>query len=187
MKVSVVIAAGRAAGALRRSLCALRLQTHGALEVLVVGGAPPPEWPDALAVPAPAGANLAGLRNLGLRRASGEVVAFLAAGAAPEPHWLAELLAGYDVPEVAGVGGGVCDESGAPAAAGVSLCDRRGQPCGDVPHPVWAYLLPRADVFVQLAGATMSFRRHLLCEVGGFDEALDTSLHESDVCVRLID
>jgi glycosyltransferase involved in cell wall biosynthesis len=48
---------------------------------------------------------VAGARNVGTSRATGEIVAFLDADAVAERNWIAELLCGFRRDDVAGVGG----------------------------------------------------------------------------------
>jgi glycosyltransferase involved in cell wall biosynthesis len=194
MRVSVVINTYNRALSLRETLCALRQQTHDAFEVVVVYG---PCTDNTEAVLAEFAAdlhavfcpevNISKSRNLGIARATGEVVAFIDDDAVPDPHWLAELVAGYDSEKIGGVGGVVYDHTGYSFQQCPLVCDRRGSPRFDVQPPLWAYLLPQGDAFVHLLGTNASFRRKCLLEIGGFDEEIEYFLDETDVCMRVID
>jgi hypothetical protein len=195
MKVSVVIHARACSQDLSRTLQALRYQTHQPFEAVVVLSGPwafqadpiPVPFATAVHVGSCADGHLARCRNLGVALAGGEVVAFLEAGAVPDPHWLAELLAGYDSDQVAGVGGATCAASGEPFEPSRALADRCGLPVEDARPPRWGYLLPRGAQFVHLLGTDASFLRRRVEAVGGFDEEIDSFLADTDVCVRLID
>jgi glycosyltransferase involved in cell wall biosynthesis len=110
---------------------------------------------------------LAGARNTGVRWATGDVVAFLDDDAEAEPGWLATMIEHYSNRNVVGVGGlaeASWPEGGRPRwfppeFDWVVGCSYRGLP--DVVAPV------RNPI-----GASMSLRRSLFDEVGGFDTAI---------------
>ncbi len=190
MQVSVILHARASTQDLERTLLALRSQSHRAFEVVAVltgtAGAPA-GWAGAVRTVRCGDDRFSRCRNRGLAATSGEVVAFLDAGAAPEPRWLEELLAGYDADDVAGVGGVARDPAGRDVGPPCPVSDRRGTPREAVRPPWWGYLLPHNDQFVHLLGADASFRRRHLVEVGGFDEEIDSYLAETDLCLRLVD
>jgi glucosyl-dolichyl phosphate glucuronosyltransferase len=109
---------------------------------------------------------LADARNTGVSRAHGDVVVFLDDDAAAEPGWLAGHLRAYTHAAVVGAGGVVLPEwecgepSWFPREFGwVVGCSYVGLPDSATPirNPI---------------GANMSFRRHVIEEVGGFSAAL---------------
>ena len=110
---------------------------------------------------------LAGARNTGVGRATGDVVAFLDDDAEADPGWLGAMVSHLADPHVAGVGG--MAEAAWPGGARprwfppefdwVVGCSYRGLP--DVVAPV------RNPI-----GASMVLRRSLFAELGGFDTAL---------------
>lgn len=110
---------------------------------------------------------LAGARNAGIHRASGEVVVFLDDDAEADPLWLRTLVGQFGDPSVAGTGGRVVPDW--PMAARpqwfppefdwVVGCSYRGLP--DVVAPV------RNPI-----GASMAMRRSLFERIGGFDTAM---------------
>jgi glycosyltransferase involved in cell wall biosynthesis/GT2 family glycosyltransferase/predicted SAM-dependent methyltransferase len=194
MKFSVVINTCDRADGLRRTLSALRYQTHPSFEVVVVNG-PSEDHTDAVLAEFAADVrvvqcperHLSKSRNLGIEAAAGEVIAFIDDDAIPEPRWLEQLDAAYDSPEVAGAGGLVYDHTGAKLQYRYSICDRLGEPRFDVEPPFDRYLYPGADPLVYLQGTNASFRRARLEEIGGFDEEIEYYLDEVDVCLSLID
>lgn len=112
---------------------------------------------------------LTGARNTGLLAARGDVVAFLDGGAEADPGWLAELLAQYEEPNVAGAGGrtipvwpGRRPAWFPPEFHWVLGCSSSGSP--ETVAPVR-----------NLRGTAMSFRRSLFDEVGAFDPGTNRS------------
>jgi glycogen synthase len=193
LRASVVITACTGTPGLRRTLLALRRQTHPDFEVIALLGPPAAldqalaELAEVKAAPCPE-ANLSRARNRGVSLASGDVVAFLEGGALPDPRWLEALLAGYDSATVGGVGGFPGDPVRGPGPDPLpAVCDRSGNRVENVPPPFWGYTLPRADRFLHLPASNASFRRRCLEEAGGFDEGLESSYGEADLCMRLVD
>ena len=128
--------------------------------------------------------NLPEARNIALREARGEIVAFLDDDSYAHPSWLAQLMKHYQDPTVGGVGGRLIDPSRPPIGEKVgyftvsprihltaNFVINTGQPV-DVDH---------------LSGGTMSFRKAILTELGGFDPHYTggNQLEETDVCVRV--
>lgn len=133
----------------------------------------------------PRTAGASGARNTGIAHASGAVIAFVDDDARPERDWVERLLAAYDDPSVAAVGG--------------------------VARPVWperrpAHLPPELDWLVgctylgqptvrsdvrNLWGCNMSVRADVLEQVGDFDEQvgriglIPLGNEETELCIRI--
>jgi GT2 family glycosyltransferase len=127
---------------------------------------------------------LSGARNTGLEVASEEIVAFLDDDARAEPDWLARLCAPYRDPHVLAVGGAA-------------------SPNWDARRPRWfpaefdwvigcSYVgLPVTLTSVRnVMGCSMSFRRSIVSEVGGFRSDLGRigktplGCEETELCIR---
>jgi glycosyltransferase involved in cell wall biosynthesis len=126
---------------------------------------------------------LSGARNSGLALARGDVVAFLDDDAAAAPDWLRLLAREYEDERVLGVGGSIVPvweerPDWFPAEFGwVVGCTYRG--------------LPRERATVRnLIGASMSFRRELFSELGGFRSGIGrvgtrpVGCEETEFCLR---
>ncbi|WP_239404954.1 glycosyltransferase [Frankia sp. Cj3] len=128
---------------------------------------------------------LSGARNTGIATATGDVIAFLDDDAEAEPSWLANLLAPYADPAVAGVGG--LAEPRWPSSRPpwfppefdwVVGCSYQGLPTASAPvrNPI---------------GAGMSFRRMVFDQVGGFTDGLGRlgsrplGCEETELAIRL--
>ncbi|QRP47871.1 glycosyltransferase [Amycolatopsis sp. FDAARGOS 1241] len=131
---------------------------------------------------------LSGARNTGIAHSAGAVVAFLDDDAVARPGWLAHLLAPYADPDVVAVGGAA--EPHWPPGSG-----RPGWlPSGGVLDWVVGCTytgLPTALAEVRnVMGCTMSFRRTVLDEIGGFSTrvgrvgALPLGCEETELCLR---
>jgi glycosyltransferase involved in cell wall biosynthesis len=129
---------------------------------------------------------LSGARNTGVEEATGEVVVFLDDDAWADPDWLKHMLAAYDSPDVAGVGGAI--------------------------EPIWprsrpAFFPPEFDWVIgctysgmqhkpghvrNLIGANMSLRRGVLDSVGSFDSSVGRTAskplggEDTELCIRVL-
>ena len=197
MRVSVVVNTYQRAAALADTLDGLRRLDGPEVEVIVVNG-PSTDRTEALlrreATRIKVGScperNLSMSRNIGIALAAGDIVAFIDDDAVPEPDWATGLVSGYDDDEVAAVGGPVLDHTGVAWQVRRLRSNRYGDTIVDLPGDVdagRALSVPGAAWFPSVLGASSSFRRDRLVELGGFDEQYDYFLDETDVCVRMVD
>jgi GT2 family glycosyltransferase len=177
---------------LASGLAGLGAQTRPPAEVIVVVDRNPEllelvaaRWPEVRVVANADHGGLAGARNTALSTATEDVVAFLDDDAEPALDWLERLAVPYADPHVQVVGGWVeprfDDRRPAhlpPELDWVVGCSHRGRPT----H--------RADVR-NVTGASMSLRRALLDQVGGFEEAVSrrddvpVGCDDTEFCIRV--
>jgi hypothetical protein len=134
--------------------------------------------------------NLSESRNIGIRLAAGEVVAFIDDDAYPDPAWLDRLAEAYEWDEVAAAGGPVVGHTGFWYQVWHSRADRFGNFWTDFPpcaNPSLLLASPGSMEYTYTIGTNSSFRRNLLVELGGFDEEFEYYLDETDLCCRVTD
>ncbi len=190
--VSVVISTLNRGALLRKSLWSLKYQNYSNFEVVVVNG---PSTDDSEDVIASYGkdivvrrideANLSKSRNEGIKASSGDYVLFLDDDAFAEPDWIANIVSGYADPTVGGVGTRVYDFTGFRWQMNPFLIDQFYKPNFDWKPPLWAFHFKDSKTIPHILGASSSFRRDALIEIGGFDEEIEYFLDESEVCRRI--
>jgi GT2 family glycosyltransferase len=128
---------------------------------------------------------MATARDIGYRRASGDVVAFVDDDAFAEPEWLERLLSHFSDPAVGGVGGRQIRGQPDELTEGVDAIGRllpdgtlTGNFAADPGRPI------EVD---HLLGASMSFRRSAIDELGGIHDGYRGTCvrEESDLCLRI--
>ncbi len=194
MKVSVVICTYNRADGLRETLECLRRQRHDELEVVVVNGPSTDhtesvlsEYGETIKVERNPLANLSVSRNIGIRAAAGDIVAFIDDDALPESDWLVQALEPFEDPGVGGVGGVVLDHTGMDFQYRFSAANRFGEGIFSNETPFDDFSVPGSWTFPYLQGTNALFRRSALAEIGLFDETFDYYLDETDVCLRIVD
>jgi O-antigen biosynthesis protein len=175
MDVSVIIATRNRRDSLRRTLSALEKQTLTPHEVIVVddgsndgtGTMFAAEFPGAIYLRLDERRGPAAARNLGVRAATAELVAFTDDDCIPPPGWLQGHVAYYDDPRVGAVGGpqlppvpNFYDQ--------IEYVRYAGRFHSGVRR------IERLVGWEGLATANMTVRRAIFDEVGYFDEALLT-------------
>jgi GT2 family glycosyltransferase len=114
-------------------------------------------------------------RNVGMRAATGEIVAYIDDDAHPDPHWLDYLVHTFSSTDHAAVGG----PNIAPPDSGLvaqSVACSPGNP---------THVLLSDDEAEHIPGCNMAFRRSRLMEVGGFDPRFLAAGDDVDICWRL--
>ena len=192
--VSVVVNTLNRRDALERTLVALRQQTHRYFEVIVVNGPSIDDTDEMLRayqhrahVVKCAEAAVGRSRNVGIGATAGDIVAFIDDDAIPRANWLESLVAGYQDPTVAAVGGPVFDIPLGQVEWSLCTCTRLGVPNTDSEGPVDRYLGVGADPLAYLPGCNMSFRRQVVEEIGGFNGLLTLCYDDVEACARVID
>ncbi|MXU64691.1 glycosyltransferase family 2 protein [Oceanomicrobium pacificus] len=185
--VSLVIVSRDRAAELDRLLSALRFQTVGNVDLVLVTNGPAPDGP------APAfrhirfdAANIAAARNRGWQAARGDLVFFIDDDAIPEPRWLERMISGFADPSVGQVGGRTLRRNGVDIQFDAALVGPGG---ADHPAPRGRgkvrVLNPANGLFPRVMGTNMGFRRDTLLMLGGFDEGYRFFLDETDLSLRL--
>ncbi len=134
--------------------------------------------------------NLSESRNIGVKMANGEIVAFIDDDAYPDPGWLTGLVEAYESSETVAAGGPVFGHTGYELQTWYSIADRFGDAWMDfppAPNPTPFLSAPGSRNFIYSIGTNSSFRRDRLVSLGGFDEEFEYYLEEADVCCRMLD
>ena len=191
-QVSVVINTLNRASIIERSIESLRYQDYENFELIVINGPSTDDTDaildrlgDAVKVGRIAEANLSKSRNAGIALASGEIVLFLDDDAFAEPGWITNIVRAYEDPRVAAVGTRVWDHLGFHEQVNPRLIDEHYNPILDATTPTWAFDYADSRTIPHILGASSSFRRNVLQQIGGFDEEIEYFLDESEVCRRI--
>lgn len=116
-------------------------------------------------------------RNVGMRAATGEIVAYVDDDVRVDPHWLQYLVHAFRDGSFAAVGG----PNIAPAGDGpVAECVANA-PGGPV------HVLLADQIAEHIPGCNMAFRKTVLESIGGFDTRFRVAGDDVDICWRLLD
>ncbi len=191
--VSVVVVSWNRPADLRRCLMALQRQDHPTLELRLVADPASCElalkamqaagWTGGIAVNP--GGNISLARNIGLRMAQGDVVAFIDDDAVAEPTWARRLAETFLDPTVVAATGYTLGRNGISLQWGAAEVDLTGL---DHPLPLATSTqihTGTAQRAVKPVGTNCAFRRAALMRVGGFDEAYQFYLEDADIGLRL--
>lgn len=169
--VSVVISTYKVAmvPALLTAVRSVLRQRYGNVEVIVVADEKPKllsllreGLPSRAALHINRGTGLSTARNVGIKHANGEIVAFLDDDAIAHPDWIANLVTHYEEPSIMGVGGKI-----------VPLFDEDAnswfpEELNWIVGATYRGYPTQIQEVRNLMGCNMSFRRDKLEEIGGF-------------------
>lgn len=116
-------------------------------------------------------------RNIGMRSATGEIVAYIDDDAFPASDWLTHLALMFVATDHVGVGGPNLPPADDPATADC-VANSPGGP---------SHVLFTDSVAEHLPGCNMAFRRDAIMEIEGFDEQFRIAGDDVDLCWRLQD
>jgi GT2 family glycosyltransferase len=142
---------------------------------------------------------LAAARNAGVRASRAEIVAFTDDDCEADAGWLAALLQAFSESEAGGVGGRVIPRCTNAFLLGYLETHNPLKPLraelldSGLPRRLLLYLHrtmigepepAEGALLYSLVGASMAFRRSVLCSLGGFDEAFSFGGEDEDICRR---
>ncbi|MGD8397814.1 MAG: glycosyltransferase, partial [Anaerolineae bacterium] len=194
---SLVVNTTDRAGPLRTLLRVLEHQSWPHFEVIVVVGPTEDDTEEILTayegrvqvLTCPA-ANLGQSRNIGLRAARGDIVAFIDDDAVPCRRWLEQLARLFENNSLDGTGGSVyLIDPHQPAIQHrlgiISSLAEQQDVCTSRLDP--AELPGEGRQWVRrMMGTNMAFRREALLAVGGFDEFFEWVFDDADIALRLV-
>ena len=190
LPVSVIVVSHGRPEALVRCLMGLDQLDYPAFEIVVVadaaGIARLSPWDGRIKQVAFDEENISAARNLGIRAAAGEIVAFVDDDAVPEPDWLARLAGGFVNDEVVAAGGYVIGRNGfsyqwQARAAAADATTAPLEVTGDGPHLMHG----KPGQAIKTEGTNMAFRREVLATMCGFDPVYRFCLDETDLNLRI--
>jgi hypothetical protein len=180
-KVSVIVCAYNAERTLDRCLASLEKLDYPNCEVIVVNDGSTDgtreicERYDFVRLINQENQGLSAARNVGLKAAAGEIIAYTDSDCMADPDWLTYLVARFESSTFAAVGGPNLpppDDSLVASCVAVSP----GAP---------AHVLLDDEVAEHIPGCNMAFRRDALEAISGFDPIFRTAGDDVDVCWRL--
>jgi len=122
-----------------------------------------------------ANGGLSNARNIGMRAAQGEIVAYIDDDAYPDPHWLTYLAQSFLTTDHAGIGGPNIPPPGdGPVAE--CIANAPGGP---------SHVLSTDREVEHIPGCNMAFRKGALEGIGGFDPHFRIAGDDVDLCWRL--
>src|SRR6266550_1471073 len=181
-KISVVVSTFNGAATIRDTLAGLEHLDYPDFEVIVVNDGSTDATPQIASeyrvrIITTRNQGLSAARNIGIRAATGEIVAFIDDDAYPDLHWLRFLALAFRDGTYVAVGG-----PNLPPPDDGWVADAVANAPGG-PNPV----LLSDRVAEHIPGCNMAFRKEALEVIGGFDSVFRTAGDDVDVCWRLRD
>lgn len=195
-RVSVVLLNHRRPHLLARVLHGVAQLDYPSFEVVVVGDQSsiqaydlPPEWARRIRYRQVTEPNICLSRNVGIAMSGGEIIAFIDDDAVPEPDWLSELVIPFQTKTVGAVAGSVRGSDGLHMEWTGGWFDRTGEETPTGPTDQIRIADSKTQItrsrFLALMGVNTAFRRDALVGAGGFDQAYQYYLDETDMALRL--
>jgi GT2 family glycosyltransferase len=182
-RISVVVCSYNGENTIRDCMRAVTVLDYPNYEVLVINDGSVDrtaeivsEYPSVRRIDTEQG-GLSRARNIGMRTASGEIVAYIDDDAFPEPDWLTHLALMFTSTDHVGVGGPNLPPPDDPAIADC-VANSPGGP---------SHVLFSDSVAEHLPGCNMAFRRDAIMAIEGFDEQFRIAGDDVDLCWRLQD
>jgi O-antigen biosynthesis protein len=179
-RVSVIVCSYNGGATLEQCLCSLRTLDYPDFEVIVVDDGSTDDTQGILArFPTvrsihQANQGLSVARNVGLKAATGSIIAYTDADCFADPNWLTHLVHPLQHTDAAAVGGpNLAPEDGRLAGC---VAAAPGQP---------THVLESDQVAEHIPGCNMAFRREALLAVNGFDPIYRKAGDDVDLCWRL--
>lgn len=190
--VSVIVNTHNRGPHLKRLLDTLSMQTYDNFEVIIVNGPSTDNTGEVLEAYQAAIrtekcpiVNLCVSRNIGVRAAAGEIIAFIDDDAVPQDKQWIENAVQHFQDERVGIVGGTVYRLGGMIEFRYGCFDVWGTNQGVCDEPV-IYDDPEGERFSGGPGGNVFFRTKAVLEVGGFDEYFAYYMDESDLCMRII-
>jgi len=175
LKVSIVVIEKNEAQYIKKCLDSLLNQTYKNFEIIVVDGSSTDGTPEIILkeyneyfmngkikLVVEPGLGFAHARNIGVKRSSGDIVVFTGGNELAHPLWLENLVKNFNSKDVGGVYGRMAIING-----GSGLLKRF---CKFKRVKEFSCIAPEKGVYGR--GTNMAFRKHIIEEVGFFDEYL---------------
>lgn len=178
--ISVVICTYNGSATLRQTLEHVSTLAYPRYEVIVVNDGSKDRTPEIarefpIRLISIENGGLSNARNVGMRAAEGEIVAYCDDDAYPDPHWLHYLAHVYMTTDAAGAGGPNLPPPGdGPIAEAVA-----NAPGGPI------HVLLSDFEAEHIPGCNSSYRRAALMKAGGYDAAFRVAGDDVDLCWRI--
>ena len=118
---------------------------------------------------------LSSARNVGMKNAKGEILAYIDDDAYPDPHWLHYLAYAYTNSTHGAMGGpNIIPPEDGPIA--ICVANAPGGP---------VHVLETDEIAEHVPGCNFSARRNVLIKIGGFDPVFRSAGDDVDVCWRI--
>jgi GT2 family glycosyltransferase len=179
--ISVVVCSYNGEGTIRQTIAELSKSGYPDYEIIVVDDGSTDRTPEiarsfaGVRVISTPNGGLSAARNVGMRAAKGEILAYIDDDAYPDRHWLHYLGAAFRSTKHVAIGGpNIPPGGGGPIAEAVA-----NAPGGPI------HVLLTDEVAEHIPGCNFAVRRATLERIGGFDPVYRAAGDDVDACWRL--